>query len=183
MNRKKLIVLTVLVVLLLTCSVSGTLAWLSTKTDPVENVFTPVELDTEISEDFAKNEKTRIAVTNVQADDHIPAYVRVGVSGNWVDKDGKIVTPWDGEFEINTTDWFKGSDGYYYYKKVLPVGATTEDLLATDETIILTEDANGNTLAVTVIHQSIQTVPSSVVATEWPVVTVNSDGTLSAKSN
>lgn len=178
MNRKKLTVLTILVVLLLTVSVSGTLAYLSDRTEAVENVFTPVELDTEIEETVENNVKSVITVRNVKGDNHIPAYVRVGVSGNWVNAEGKIVKPWNSTIAYNETDWFEGSDGYYYYKKILPVGGLTENLL--EESITLTKDSDGNKLVVNVIHQSIQTVPSSVVEGIWPV-TVNSAGTLSKK--
>lgn len=180
MNRKKLTVLTILVALLLAVSVGGTLAYLTDKTAPVENVFSPVDLDTEIRETVTNNVKSVIAVENVKADDHIPAYVRVGVSGNWVDAEGKIVEPWVGQnnLKLNEDYWFKGSDGYYYYKNVLAVGAVTENLIG--EAITLSKDAAGNKLVVNVIHQSVQTEPKTVVEGIWPV-TVNKDGTLQAK--
>jgi len=110
-------------------------------------------------------------------------FVRVAVNGYYVkDADGKqeIVEPWDGEITIGT-DWFEGSDGFYYYKKAIAPGASTSDLLGAD--ITLTKGDDGKYLVVNVLHQSIQadgmttdendnTVP--VVTAEWGVI-VNTD--------
>ena len=96
--HKKSLVLLITVALLLTCTVSGTVAFLAVDSGPVTNTFTPVELDTKIIEndDFGST-KTKKSI-QIQNNGNIDAYVRVAVYGNWVIKDEnnkeKIVAPW-----------------------------------------------------------------------------------------
>lgn len=163
MNRMKTLLVVILAAVLLTFSVSGTIAWLSVKTEKVENTFTPAKVDTKIEETFDKNVKSAIEVKNVGT---IPVYVRVSVSGYWCDSTGNIIEPWDESFAVGS-DWLKGSDGYYYYKTPLAAGSTTLDLL--DSNIEPEPRSDGAHLEVTVIHQSIQAEPTSVVADEWKV--------------
>ena len=51
MKTKKPVALVALLVLLC-CTVAGTLAYLVTNTDPVTNTFTPASVSTEVNEDF-----------------------------------------------------------------------------------------------------------------------------------
>lgn len=169
-NHKKVLTIAVLVALLLTFTVSGTIAFLTDRTEEVQNVFTPSELETQIVEAFneAQTEKTSIKVKNL--DNSIAAYVRVAVVGNWCNAQGEIVKPWVPEFAIGS-DWAK-NDNYYYYTKVLPVGETTTELLGAGETISKTsseEGFEGLHLEVTVMQQGIQSEPASVVTEMWGV--------------
>ena len=183
MNRRKSLILIAMVVLLLTFTVSGTIAWLAASTDSVENVFTPGKIETDIVENFSTTAKTSIVVKNdAEPTSTVSVFVRVAVNGYYVkDADGKqeIVEPWDGKITIGT-DWFEGSDGFYYYKKAIAPGASTSDLLGSD--ITLTKGDDGKYLVVNVLHQSIQadgtttdedgnTLP--VVTAEWGVYVVN----------
>ena len=68
-----------------------------------------------------------VAVTNTGANS---AWVRIGVDkridlaqGVTGEPDTGLVT-----MDLNTTDWTRGDDGYYYYNTVLQPGATTEPL-------------------------------------------------------
>ena len=112
MRNKKFLLGAVLVVLLLTFAVGGTLAYLVTQTDPVVNTFTPADVSTEIKETFVNNVKSSITVEN-KGD--IPVYVRVALVGNWCDSDGNVVEPWNDSVDINNSDWIEGSYGYFYY--------------------------------------------------------------------
>ena len=183
MNRRKSLILIAMVVLLLTFTVSGTIAWLAASTDSVENVFTPGKIKTDIDEEFSTTAKTSIVVKNAaQPDSTVPVFVRVAVNGYYVkDADGKqeIVEPWDGKITIGT-DWFEGSDGFYYYKMPIAPNGETSNLLQNG--IVLTPREDGSYLVVNVLHQSIQadgtttdendnTVP--VVTAEWGVYVVN----------
>lgn len=156
---KKPIVLLIAVALLLTFVVSGTVAFLADRTNQVINTFTPVEVDTKIIEDISAGSKSSIKVQNIQADNHIPAYVRVAVVGHWVDAQGNIVAEWKlGGY--NTASWTQGNDGFYYYNSVLNVGVTTENLLSAPINGTV-KPAGATDLIVTVVHQSIQ-------AAGWP---------------
>lgn len=164
MNRIKISLTAILVVILLTFAVSGTIAWLQDSTEKVENVFTPTKVETDIDEpgwEDGNTVKSEVVVKNTGS---IPVYVRVAVIGNWV-KDGKIVESWSVGDNI-ASDWIQIGD-YYYYKNQLENGATTANLLKNSITASPRED--GAHLEVTVVHQSIQAEPTSVASREWNV--------------
>ncbi len=175
-SYRKTLVLLIAAALLLTMSVGSTAALLQATSDAVENVFMAVKVDTKINETFTSAGKSSITVENPQADDSMAVYVRAAVVGNWV-KGGKIVEKWTlPDDYINTTNWVIGNDGFYYYKQVLEVGTSTENLLAKTITQATREDdAN---LEVTVVHQAVQYMPTSAVKEAWGV-NVAADGTIS----
>lgn len=170
LHRKSLVLLIALA-LLLTCAVSGTVAYLSVESGPVTNTFTPVQVDTKIVETLQKvngvQTKSGIQVLNKDLATNIPVYVRVAVYGNWVDANGRIIAPWSGLSEYNEDKWTKVGN-YYYYKDVLAVGETTENLLAANAPIYEESKPEGvQRLEVTVIHQSIQAEPVGAVKDAW----------------
>lgn len=169
--HKKSLVLLIALALLLTCVVSGTVAYLSVGSGPVTNTFTPVQVDTKIVETLQNingvQKKSGIQVLNKNLETNIPVYVRVAVYGNWVDANGHIIAPWSGLSKYNEEKWTKEGN-YYYYKDVLAVGETTENLLAADAQIYEESKPDGvQRLEVTVIHQSIQTEPVGAVQEAW----------------
>ena len=162
--HKKSLVLLIVLALLLTCTVSGTVAFLAVDSDPVTNTFTPVKLDTKIVETFTKGVKSSVKVQN---NGNIDAYVRVGVYGYWAVKDAagneKIVAPWTANFTVGD-DWVKTGDWYYYTQKLSPNGEMTGDLLASSITQTGVPSNYPNAyLVVNVIHQAIQTTPSQAL--------------------
>ena len=182
MKLKRSWILIAAVVLLLTFAVSGTIAWIADSSDSVENVFTPGKVDTEIDEEFDNEIKSSIKIENKKDSSNVPVYVRVSVSGYWCDKDDAIIDSWDGSITLGT-DWFLGSDGFYYYNKSIAPGEKTTNLLGQAIESIVKED--GSYLVVNVVHQSIQYKPVNVVNTEWPAVTATlaadgASGTLAA---
>lgn len=160
MKHKKSLTAVILVAVLLTFTVGGTIAYLMDGTEKVVNTFRPAKVDTKIVETIANDAKTSIAVENPKTDESIDAYVRVTVTGNWCDKDGKVVKAWSPAFEYNSGAWDKVQEGdlyYYYYKSILKVGKTTANLLDEGATISMTVDApEGCHLEVTVMQQAIQ---------------------------
>lgn len=173
--NKKSLVLLVCVALLLTCSVGSTVAYLADKADEVTNTFTPVAVDTRIVESFDSTTmaKKEIFVENVDATNHIPVYVRVTLGAYWVNDQGQIVGPLDGEINYDSKKWVKVTDstnGFvcYYYKGELAVGDKTENLLSDpinqDD---YTKPEGATRLIVTVVHQSIQSQPDTAVKSAW----------------
>ena len=98
----------------------------------------------------------------------------MAVVGNWV-KDGKVVDSWTPNFTVGS-GWDEGGDGYYYYKTPVAAGGSTTNLFGENENITATT-TDGKTLEVTVIQQSIQAEPTSVVVNAWGVNANN--GTIS----
>lgn len=170
--HRKGVVLLIALILLLTCAVGGTAAYLSVGAGPVTNTFTPATLDTVIAEEFTETmdgyNKSSIQVKNKGT---IDAYVRVGVYGYWAVKDNggyeKIIAPWDSTV-TPANGWTGSTDGWYYYPQKLAPNATTPNLLSSSI------KGNGKPanypsayLVVNVIHQSIQAEPVGAVNDAW----------------
>ena len=157
MNRRKSITLAILVVLLLTFAVSGTIAYITTKTDPVKNVFTPATVDTDVVETFTKNVKSNVYVTN--ASSNIAVFVRAKVVANWCDASGNIVAPWTDNIEYNegtTSDKWTTDGDYWYYNSKVAAGGQTENLFNSYTYTAADVPVKGAHLVMTIIHQSIQ---------------------------
>lgn len=127
---KKMTIKTILTLaalaLLLTFTVSGTLAYISTSTGNVVNEFTPAKVTCAVSETFKDNTKTNVGVTNTG---NTTAWIRAKVVGNWVDAEGKVVAPWTDDISY-ASGWTKGSDGFYYCNTTTDAGDTTSNLFA-----------------------------------------------------
>lgn len=169
--------------LVLTLSVGGTIAYLITDTDPVENTFTPAEVEIEIEETVANNTKTSIAVKNTGGTD---AYIRVTLVSNWGKMvDGKWVVCGNtshnhSNFSFNTNDldddWIE-IGGYYYYTSPVKHGNNnnvTSNLLGKkdDKQVVIPlsqDEENGCIQQVTVLAQAIQAEPSTAINKAWGI--------------
>lgn len=144
MKQKKLI-LAALIVVLLAAAVGGTYAFLSTKTDPVVNTFTPEQVTCKIHESFTNNTKTSITVENTC---DIPVYIRVALIPYWQDASGNVAgkESWTPDFTL-ANGWTMGSDGYYYCNSIIQPDGFTPSL----SNSIPLPSANDGTKAVLVI--------------------------------
>lgn len=172
-GAKKLPAAAIAIILVVVMTIGGTVAFLMDSTESVINKFTPASSGITIEEEVKENCKTEIAVKNTG---DTGAYIRVSLVANYYDENGNITggaaVP---DFALNETNWFKGTDGYYYYQTPLPAGKVTESLLANGSKMELSEN-----MQVTVLAQSMQTTPTNAVTDAWSVV-VGNDGTLSSK--
>lgn len=136
-GSKKPLTLFVALVLLLTLTVGGSLAWLVSN-DKVTNSMVPGNVPIEIVEQKDGTIKKSITIKNTG---NIDAYIRVAVVANKVDKDGNITIGTAPTLNLNTDKWQQLGD-YYYYKGVVAPGASTDSLGSIDFT-----DAEVNILA------------------------------------
>ena len=143
--------------LILVLAVGGTVAYIFTQTDPVINTFTPTEAKITVDEKTNNNQKTSITVVNNSTG--VPVYIRVALVANMIDGAGNVTgadvptfTPGD--------DWKKGSDGYYYYTKAVPVGESTGNLLKAP--MELSEN-----MQVVILADAIQAMPKQAVIDAW----------------
>lgn len=161
-NGKRSLAALIALVLIICVAVGGTIAYIVTQTDKVENKFTPADVQIAIEEDFNGTVKSSITVQNVEAEKNVPCYIRVKLVSNMQDKDGNVI----GSAAINTFNlndkWFDGGDGCYYYKYVVAVGTSTDNLLEAGEKITL---ANGQ--VVEVLAEGIQATPIDAVKAAW----------------
>ena len=85
-------------------------------------------VDVEVIESFSSPYQTKSNV-NVKNIGLSNAYVRAAVVANWVDDNGVIVAPCEPTFTPGT-NWYKSSDGFYYYKnKIKPGNAPANNLI------------------------------------------------------
>ena len=169
-GAKKLSAAAIAIILVVVMTIGGTVAFLMDSTESVVNKFTPASSGITIEEKVKENCKTEIAVKNTG---DIGAYIRVSLVANYYDENGNITggaaVP---DFTLNSEKWFLGNDGYYYYMQPVAAGNVTDNLLASESKMQLEDN-----MQVTVLAQSIQASPTSVVHDKWGV-TVNSDGTI-----
>ena len=169
-GAKKLSAAAIAIILVVVMAIGGTVALLMDRTNSVTNRFAPASPGITIEEEFKENCKTKIAVKNTG---NTGTYIRVSLVANYYDENGNITGGADvPDFMLNSDKWFLGKDGYYYYKQPVAAGYVTDNILASGSTMKLE-----NNMQVTVLAQSIQASPTSVVHDKWDV-TVNSDGTL-----
>ncbi len=101
--------------LLLTFTIGGTLAYLATDTKPLENIFSPSEVTCTVDDKVDENNvKTNIVVTNTG---DVNAFIRVKLLSYRVNVHGQII---GGTASVNYTPpqnsgWVKHTDGLYYY--------------------------------------------------------------------
>ena len=164
--------LTIALVLVLALAVGGTLAYLFTRTDDVQNTFTPSYVTCQVTESFDGTTKRNVNVTNTG---DIDAYLRVKLVTYRVNESGQRIggtatippfTPGAGWVE---------HEGYYYYTK--PVAPNKQPETALIGSIMLTsyDDADGGRQVIEVMAEAIQSVPAKAVGEAWGV-TITENG-------
>lgn len=175
MKTKKPVALVALLVLLC-CTVAGTLAYLVDKTPEVKNTFEPAKVTTEVKEEFDGTTKSEVKIRNTG---NIPAYIRVAVVANWIDKDGNVYggeTPTERtNYELEPANgWFEGSDGYFYYPTAIAAQNETPVLF---KEVTQSDAPDGCSLRLTILADGIQSEPADAVTQAWGVTVTN--GTIS----
>lgn len=183
---KKTWILMVSILLILCLTVGGTIAFLSTKSGPVENTFNASKVTTKVNETIIGAEKTKVTVTNTG---DIDAWIRAAVVVTWQNEAGEVYgqAPVAGTNYTNWTpgdDWESGSDGFYYYTKPVAAGQTTTPLIESIS-LIGNPPASGYFLTVEILASGIQSKPATVFTEVWREsgLTLNTDGTRLDKVN
>ncbi|MGN0493691.1 MAG: hypothetical protein ACI4F7_08600 [Acutalibacteraceae bacterium] len=176
-SRKKLAVLLISLALL-TLGVGTTAAFITVRTQNVENTFNPSHVTCEVTEDFDGKIKSKVNVTNTS---DVSVYIRVKLISYRVNSEEEII---GGTADIPDfvcgEGWFKNEDGFYYYNKPVAPGEKPEADLTGDCEIELKEytDADGGKQVIEVLAEAIQSEPEDAVRDNWNV-TVAEDGTIS----
>ena len=168
--------------LVATMMVGGTLAYLFTNTEPVENIFTPSYVSCSVTESFDGTTKRNVNVTNTG---NIDAYIRVKLVTYRVNKDNQHI---GGEAPLPSftlgANWVKYGDYYYYTKPVAPNQKPETNL--TDSMMLTSSyaDADGGKQAIDVMAEAIQSVPEAAVRDAWGAgFSIDTDGSLIVPSN
>ena len=164
-NGRKGLITVAALVLLLCAAVGGTLAWLTTQTDPVVNTFTPATVRADITEGVQGKTKESVIITNTG---DIPAYIRAAVVINWVDDDGNVCAsvPDEATYTLSVqSGWVEGGNYYYYTQPVAANGSAPNLLTATEGDTVPT----GYHLQVTILAEAIQSTPDTAIEEAWGV--------------
>ena len=156
--------------LLLCCTVAGTLAYLVDSTDPVTNTFTPAHVSTAVDETFENGVKSDVKIQNTG---DIDAYIRAAIIINWADGDGNVsATPVkNGDYVIkydSSNTWKKIGD-YWYYTKPVAADSLTEKALIESCTPVAGKAPEGYDLQVTILADGIQSEPLTAIKEAWHV--------------
>lgn len=178
-QKRKLFLLTGLVLSLLVCAAVSTVAWLTVR-DQTANPFTVGAVQAEIQESFPEpyTVKSDVSVKNTG---DVPVYIRATVSIYWQNEDGSVsaqLPKEDADYDIqwgSSSNWVKQGDVYYY---TLPVKRNQSTDILIDHCKQLQPSADGKTLVVDVLAQVIQSTPTDAVQNAWGA-TVDSNGQLS----
>ena len=153
MNKKKIVTACLVVALLAVFAIGGSLAYF-TDTEEKDNTFTVGNVDIQLTEPNWVSSGSVDApevypgeplakdptVTNKGAN---PCFVRIQVTGlDCLGNAGMITYRTNYEDNKLGDNWVLGKDGYYYYNKVLAVGATTDALF--DQIVIPTGVTNAD---------------------------------------
>lgn len=165
MNRTA--VLLIAIILLISTAVGSTVAFLATKTEPVENSFEYANVSCEVTQ----NCDTDGSIVQVKNTGTVSAYIRAAVVANWMDTDGNIAASvpkgYSYDLTCSSDSWVQGTDGFFYYLLPVAPGASTEGNLLTC-TVTCPKDP-GYTLSVEVLAEAIQSTPANAVNEAWNV--------------
>ena len=159
-QNKKFMWAVVLLALLLTVAVSGTLAYLTDVTGEVKNTFTPSEVKCKVTEASEGGTKKDVKITNTGDTD---AFIRAAIIVTWKKYENGVEyiypeKPKSSDYTLTDGDsnWFTDDDGFYYWPNVVKPNESTESLIAN---VVLKSDASvpdGYTLNVEILCQAIQ---------------------------
>ena len=133
-KRGRILAIAIALIAASAIAMGATLAYLWTKAPPMENTLEPVAVSCRVNETFDGVVKSNVSVTNTG---DVKAYVRASIVATWVDANGNIYggeTPEEGvsyTVTYGSSDWVKGTDGYFYYLSPVNAGADTASLLDT----------------------------------------------------
>lgn len=172
--KRRVVIAAAAVVLVATTAISGAVAFLSDTTSSVTNTFKPAEVETKTDEDWDGVTKANVKFENTGDMD---VYIRANFIISIQDKDKNLYAkqPVAGtDYTItmgSSTNWKKGSDGFYYYTKAVKSGESTDVLI--DEIKTLIPESDGLFLDVQVLSQAIQADPDDAVKEAWGMTASN----------
>ena len=150
--------------LIICLAIGGTVAYITTSTEPVVNVFTPGDVTVVIKETVVDNKKTSIKVENTG---NTEAYIRIRLVTYMQDAvDPTAEQAPELKFKLSD-DWVPIGD-YYYCKQPVTAGTLTPEFLESGSKIVLVEDQ-----VVYVLAEGIQSTPDEAVTEAWGVTVEN----------
>ena len=158
--------------LLVTMTIGGTVAYLVAKSGAAENTFTPSYVSCEVTEKFDGETKSDVNVENTGDTD---AYIRVRLVTYRVnDKNERIGGTADIQKFTLGNGWVEHGGYYYYTLPVAPGEEPAADLIDSKGiTLVEYKDADGGKQVIEVIAEAIQSAPDTAVENAWGVTVTN----------
>ena len=166
-NRSMTGTLLLSLLLIVTMAVGGTVAYLATRSDPIQNSFKPSKVDCKVTESFDGTTKSNV---NVQNTGDTEAYIRVKLVTYRVNDKGQHIGGTATIPDFTPGENWKESGGYYYY--TLPVAPNAKPATDLIDSITLTgsyDDADGGKQVIEVMAEAIQSGPVDAVGKSWGV--------------
>lgn len=168
-GRGRLAMMVLSVVLLLGVAIGGTIAWLSTKTTPVTNTFTPAKVACDVTENFDEDTGVKTNV-NVKNNGNIAVYIRVKLVTYRTNDDGQHIGGTAELPKFNLGENWVEYGKYYYYTLPVEPKAQPQTNLADSMTLKTAYgDADGGKQALDVMAEAIQSEPEKAVGEAWGV--------------
>lgn len=164
--------LLVSLLVILGIGVSGTLAYLFVLSDLLNNTFHPVQVTSQVVENFNGTTKSDVKIQNTG---NINAWIRVVLVATWEDGAGNAVNqkvmPGDVTVNFSGSGWVTGSDGYYYCTQKIAPNGFTPTLI--NSVVVNTGSGKGYRLNYQILCEAIQSDPADAVQEAWTAVKVS----------
>ncbi|MEG0978558.1 MAG: TasA family protein [Oscillospiraceae bacterium] len=174
-GKLKMYALIISAILIVTVAIGGTMAWLS-DSQTINNSFSVSKVKCEVRQDVSGTSRENVVVENTG---EIDGFVRAVIVLSWVDSEGNTVPQQvkDSDFtmDLNSAEWFKASDGFYYYRSKLVPQGKTHNLI---NSFTVNDTSGTSTLKLEVVAASIQANPKTAVEEAWSAVLVDASGNL-----
>jgi len=171
-RSKYMVLTTVLITIFVLCG--SVLAYMFSRTDYRNNIFTRGKVSCEVVENFDGEQKTSIKVRNTG---NIDEYLRVKFVSYWVDESGNVVAKPSEMPEITAASgWIRGSSNVFYYESPIKPEDATPELLSAP-IVLRTED--GCVQVLEVFAEAIQSEPVNAITEAWGA-TVDGSGKITA---
>ncbi len=176
---KKAIALISSLIIVISVTIGVTVAYLTAKTPPLENNFTPVAVSCVVENGDTGGGYSNVTVKNTG---DVKAYARCVVIATWVnDSNGSVyaTAPIQGvDFKLvkGSDSWVLGGDGFYYY--TVNVAPTTSTMALISSVVEVNSAPKGYSLKINVFASMLQAEPATAIEQVWNVTVLN-NGTLS----
>lgn len=170
-KQKQVVKLVICLLLVLGISVGGTMAFLVTKTNKVENKFNDSSVMCEVTETFENNIKSNVAIKNTG---DTQAYIRAYINVTWMDAEGNIfgnkpVENQDYELVFAEENNWIEINGYWYYQLPVNPQDSTDILISSCKLIDSASIPDGYSLSVEIVCSAVQSTPTDAVKQCWNV--------------
>ena len=179
---RRLAALLISAALIAAIAVGGTVAWLSAKTSPTVNTFTPSHVSCSVEESFDGKTKSSVNVLNTGDTE---AFIRVKLVSYRVNEQGQHI---GGTADIPAftpgENWVEKGGCYYYTLPVKPGEKPAADLIESIELTGSYNDPDGGSQVIEVMAEAIQSGPEAAVKAAWGAdFSIGADGSLIVPNN